>query len=615
MTHLAFGQADELPTMTRRVMVADSDPRQLRALCKMLRENGYDVLGVGSAEEALQGLREGDFDVLMSDSLLPDMYGVDLLRAAVAIDAQLVMILLVDAGSPWTDPKAMEAGELVCLVRPSREAALLPVLNRALEVRQLRLENFRLKESVAIYELSNQIAFSPDVSPILDKVSDVALRQTRADEVSIMLLTPEGDALYVAVARGANRETILGRRMSLDRGVAGWVARHRQMLVLRGEVTDKCFKPIRPRADIRSAVSLPMLSAGALVGVLNVNATRGLRSFTPGQINALTVLANIAASVIRTASSYAQVHEAEEKYRSIFENSIEGIYQTTRDGRFLAANPALAHMYGYETPAELVRSVSDVSTEMYVDPKRREELVERLDDGQSVIGFESQVRCKDGRLIWISESARAVVTHAEAGVYYEGTVHDITLRKVAEMERDRSEAALRESNQDGKVTIQTAVGEGTTVSIRLPVETQQLETQSATGASDVAISPRHVLVVEDEEPLRRVLREYLALAGHVVETAVSGRDGVEKFVAGTGEAGAPARFDLVVTDLAMPDMSGDQLALAVKQIAPSTPIILLTGLGAMMLASGQRPEGVDLIVSKPVSYATLQQAVAKVAAN
>jgi CheY-like chemotaxis protein len=158
-------------------------------------------------------------------------------------------------------------------------------------------------------------------------------------------------------------------------------------------------------------------------------------------------------------------------------------------------------------------------------------------------------------------------------------------------------------------------GEGTTVTIQLPIGTSELESESPVGPTEVAISPRRVLVVEDEEPLRRILGEYLALAGHDVETAVSGRDGVEKFL-GEGDDGVPqSRFNLVVTDLAMPEMSGDQLALAVKQIAPQTPIILLTGLGEMMRASGECPEGVDLTVSKPVSYATLQQALAKVVPN
>jgi DNA-binding response OmpR family regulator len=325
-THLAFGRSDDPPVTLGRIIVADADTRRLRTLCKMLRDNEYDVVGVATGEEALQNLRDQDFDVLIADTVLPDMTGVDLLRAATAIDPHLVAILLADLGSPRTDLEAMDDGAFVCLVRPFRIDTLLPVLRRALEFRQLRLENVRLKESVAIYELSNQVAFSQDFSPILDKISDTALQQTRADEVSIMHFTLEGDSLYVAVARGENRESILGRRVSLDRSVAGWVARHRETLILRGEVTDKRSKPIRPRADIRSAISLPMLSAGALVAVLNVNATWGLRSFTPGQVNALSVLANIAASVVRTASLYAQVRESEEKYRSIFENSIEGIY-------------------------------------------------------------------------------------------------------------------------------------------------------------------------------------------------------------------------------------------------------------------------------------------------
>ncbi|MBD2181274.1 PAS domain S-box protein [Planktothrix sp. FACHB-1355] len=124
---------------------------------------------------------------------------------------------------------------------------------------------------------------------------------------------------------------------------------------------------------------------------------------------------------------------SEEKYRSIFENAIEGIFQMSGDGRYLNANPALAKMYGYESPAELIASVKHIGKQLYVQPQRWEELLAYLKGLDSLSGFESQVYCKDGSTIWISEDVRAIYDR-DGSLHYEGSVRDISDRKAAEAE-------------------------------------------------------------------------------------------------------------------------------------------------------------------------------------
>jgi two-component system, sensor histidine kinase and response regulator len=123
---------------------------------------------------------------------------------------------------------------------------------------------------------------------------------------------------------------------------------------------------------------------------------------------------------------------AEENYRSIVENAIDGIFQTSPDGRYLQANMALARIYGYETPGELIDSRTDIAHQLYVDPSRREEFARLLQLTDKVDHFESQVYRKDGSVIWISENARAVRSSSGELLYYEGTVEDVTARKRAE---------------------------------------------------------------------------------------------------------------------------------------------------------------------------------------
>ena len=120
------------------------------------------------------------------------------------------------------------------------------------------------------------------------------------------------------------------------------------------------------------------------------------------------------------------LRQAEEKYRSIFENAVEGIFQTTPGGHYLDANPSLARIYGFDSVDELRATFSDIAGQLYVDPNRRAEFVHLMDDAGEVSNFESQIRRKDGELIWISENARVVRDENGAVSYYEGTVEDIT---------------------------------------------------------------------------------------------------------------------------------------------------------------------------------------------
>ena len=93
---------------------------------------------------------------------------------------------------------------------------------------------------------------------------------------------------------------------------------------------------------------------------------------------------------------------AGEKYRDIFDNVVEGIFQTTKDGRYLSANRMLAQIYGYDSPEQLTADLEDISRQLYVEPGRREEFIRLMQEHGVLTNFESQVRRRDGSVIWIS---------------------------------------------------------------------------------------------------------------------------------------------------------------------------------------------------------------------
>ncbi len=152
----------------------------------------------------------------------------------------------------------------------------------------------------------------------------------------------------------------------------------------------------------------------------------------------------------------------------------------------------------------------------------------------------------------------------------------------------------------GTIDITSELGRGTTFLINLPITTAVAEASIVKQDIGVTRSLR-ILVADDQDVICELIAEYLRADGHVVEIAGDGNAALEKF--------DPKRIDLVVTDQSMPGMSGEQLARAINERAPGTPVILLTGFGDEMQARGTLPEGICLIVGKPVSAADLRRAV------
>ncbi len=156
---------------------------------------------------------------------------------------------------------------------------------------------------------------------------------------------------------------------------------------------------------------------------------------------------------------------------------------------------------------------------------------------------------------------------------------------------------------DGEINITSEPGRGTSVAISLPLDQEE---KAPDAPKILPSTPRslRVLVVEDEPLVREVLTVYLNEDRHEIVTAENGREGLEKF--------RQNKFDLVLTDRAMPEMNGDELAVEIRKIEPNQKLILLTGFGDLMSGTGEQPPGVDLVVSKPFTLSGLRTAIAKV---
>lgn len=200
---------------------------------------------------------------------------------------------------------------------------------------------------------------------------------------------------------------------------------------------------------ITSVLDVSIQLGGQNMGILCLEQIGTPRQWTIEEQNFAGSLADLTSLAIEAQArlrAEKALQEAEEKYRSIFENAVEGIFQTTFEGHYLSANPALARIYGYDSPLDLFSNLHNIAQQLYVEPQRRAEFIQLIQAQGEVTTFESQVYRKDGSVIWISENARAVRDEWGKLLYYEGIVQDITARKQAEIalriEQEKSERLL-----------------------------------------------------------------------------------------------------------------------------------------------------------------------------
>ncbi|MCJ7580904.1 MAG: PAS domain S-box protein, partial [Candidatus Aminicenantes bacterium] len=163
----------------------------------------------------------------------------------------------------------------------------------------------------------------------------------------------------------------------------------------------------------------------------------------PVKIKGKSMVLGIARDITERKKAEEARLEAEKKYRDIFENAVEGIFQTNLHGQFIRVNPSMARILGYSSPEELMENRTDIKKQGYVFPERRDEFIKLMDKKGKVQNFEYQIYNKVGQKVWLSENVRTVRDPDGKILYYEGTAEDITEKKIAEQAVLESEERYR----------------------------------------------------------------------------------------------------------------------------------------------------------------------------
>ncbi len=180
-----------------------------------------------------------------------------------------------------------------------------------------------------------------------------------------------------------------------------------------------------------------------------------------------TVIEGFMSDVSSQREMLEALRQAELRYRSIFEHASEGIFQTTPDGSYLAANPALARIYGYASPETLIAGLDDIGRRLYVKSGQRERFRQLMALHGEVLNFESEIYRADGSRLWISENAHAVRDAHGQLLYYEGTVQDISERKSYQEQLERQANHDMLTGLPNRILLADRIGQGIARAARL----------------------------------------------------------------------------------------------------------------------------------------------------
>ena len=283
---------------------------------------------------------------------------------------------------------------------------------------------------------SEAISGTLELEPLLDILLRILMENAGAQTAALILET-DGRSLIAARGSAEQVEYFLPlslpveKAFSLSLSVISWVKQTRGHLVLdnasREErfIEDDYIRKERPK----SILCAPIIHQSSLSGIIYLENNLVEGAFTPRQLEVIKHLTTQIAISLENARLHENLKRTEAEYRGIFENATEGIYRTSQDGRFLSVNPAMARLFGYSSPDELLESITDVGHQLYVNPERRHQFLDLIRQRRPVSDFEVEFFRKDGSTFWASLHARPIYDETDALRFIDGIISDVTEQK------------------------------------------------------------------------------------------------------------------------------------------------------------------------------------------
>lgn len=294
------------------ILVAD-DNDNVRYVCeRTLESKGHQVITVTNGRDAIEEGRKRHIDLLVTDLVMPGCSGTETFQTLRTTHPDLLGIIITGRGTMNDAINAIRLGFSAFIAKPFSPSELVVAVEDAVEKHRLEVENTRLRALLELYEIGKAATSTLDLPELLNRILEGALRETRADRGSIMLHDPETDELRVGAAVGLPPEVIASASRRLGEGVSGWIAKHRQPLILDGgsPKVPAEVAGLLQNANLNAALCLPLVSKGNLVGVLNLSSTDASVRFREGDLELLQILASQAATAIENSRLHTDLQNS-----------------------------------------------------------------------------------------------------------------------------------------------------------------------------------------------------------------------------------------------------------------------------------------------------------------
>ena len=303
-----------------KILVVDDEEKICLSLKALLGIKGYAVETSQKGDSALEMLKRGGYDLLLSDIKMPQFDGLKLLKEAKSFDPNLMVILITGYGSLESAKAAINQGAFDYLTKPIESQELLDSVNSAIKRRKEELsqrqvlalwkeKNRQLKARIsdlnALHQAAVVMASTIDLEQLLGTIIGLATKVIGARVGSIMLLDDTGKELRISNAIGIDPEVIRNTRLPLGESIAGYVAKHGEPLIVKDVEKDRRFRRTnRQRYETKSLISAPLLVKERLLGVINLNNKKRGGKFDERDLKLLVTFANQAAIAIDNAQLF-----------------------------------------------------------------------------------------------------------------------------------------------------------------------------------------------------------------------------------------------------------------------------------------------------------------------
>ena len=470
--------------MSAEILIVDDEPENIWPLVEYL-EKDYNVLVAPNGRDAVEiATSDPKPDLILLDIVMPDMDGYEVLSRLKADDAsrQIPVIFVTGQQEEAEEIKGMELGALDYITKPFSMAVVRARIKSAINLKKEEDRRFVLKsrlegmndilqaqvdkkiqeledakQALFAYEEKYRHLFnsSPpgneratllivddnphNIQILIENLEsdyeiicttsgpealDICFGENRPDLVLLDIMMPHMDGYEVCTRLKANPET-------LDLPVIFLTA-------LGQEVDEAKGLNIGGVDFITKPFSLPVVDA-RIKAALRLKKEISSREVLTRQLAKLNenLEHQIQEKTLALEQAHAHIKESEEKFRAIFQDAVEGIYQTTPKGQLISASPSLARMMGYDSGEEMVDRLKDLARDLYYDPEDRRVFLKEIRKKGEVRDFETRFKTKSGTPIWCLVSAKAVRGENDKILYYQGFIIDISARKKSALELQR----------------------------------------------------------------------------------------------------------------------------------------------------------------------------------